>query len=265
MKDIIDLEGRVAIVTGAASGIGKATANLFIELGAHVIATDLNAEAIAQAYADQPGERIIPLRHDVTSETDWQAVFAVAKRLGRLDVLVNNAGIMLDTRFEEAPVEELRLQYRIHVEGPFIGMQGAIPLMKAAVAEHGALPSIINVSSVYGLIAGARYSAYSASKGAIRMLSKAVANEVATSGIRVNSIHPGPTVTRLAANHKPDLDEAGNPLPLDQIIASWRRLIPMGRVGTVGDIAPVIAFLASDGARYITGTEVAIDGGYSAI
>lgn len=265
MKDIIDLKGRVAIVTGAASGIGKATASLFAELGARVIATDLNAEAIAQAYSDQPGEQITPLRHDVTSEADWQAVFAVAKQLGRLDILVNNAGIMLDTRFEEAPVEELRLQYRIHVEGPFIGMQGAIPLMKAAVADHGAMPAIINVSSVYGLIAGAHYAAYSASKGAIRMLSKAVANEVATSGIRVNSIHPGPTVTKLAANHKPELDDAGNPLPIEQVIANWLRMIPMGRVGAVGDIAPVIAFLASDGARYITGTEIAVDGGYTAI
>ncbi len=263
MKDIIDLEGRVAIVTGAASGIGKATASLLAELGARVIATDLNTEAVEQAHAHQP--QVTTLRHDVTSESDWQQVFALAKSCGRLDVLVNNAGIMLDSRFEEAPIEELRLQYRINVEGPFIGMQGAIPLMKAAIAEHDAAPSIINVSSVYGQVAGERFAAYSASKGAIRMLSKAVANEVAASGIRVNSVHPGPTATKLAVNHEPARDDAGNLIPLEQTLANWQRLIPMGRLGAVADIAPVIAFLASDGARYITGAEIAIDGGYTAI
>lgn len=263
MKDIIDLEGRVAIVTGAASGIGKATASLLAELGARVIATDLNTEAVEQAHAHQA--QVTTLRHDVTSESDWQQVFALAKSCGRLDVLVNNAGIMLDSRFEEAPIEELRLQYRINVEGPFIGMQGAIPLMKAAIAEHDAAPSIINVSSVYGQVAGERFAAYSASKGAIRMLSKAVANEVAASGIRVNSVHPGPTATKLAVNHEPARDDAGNLIPLEQTLANWQRLIPMGRLGAVADIAPVIAFLASDGARYITGAEIAIDGGYTAI
>lgn len=265
MNDIINLAGRVAIVTGAASGIGKATANLLADLGARVIATDLNVEGIDQSNGDTQRGEIIGLRHDVTSADDWTAVFAAAERLGRLDVLVNNAGIMLDSRFETAPIDELRLQYRINVEGPFLGMQGAIPLMRKAVAEHGAAPAIINVSSIYGLVAGARYAAYSATKGALRMLSKAVANEVAASGIRVNSIHPGPTATNLSVNHEPAQDDSGNPLPLDQVLAHWLRLIPLGRPGFVDDIAPVIAFLASDGARYITGAEIAIDGGYTAI
>ena len=97
------------------------------------------------------------------------------------------------------------------------------------------------------------------------MLSKAVANELATTGIRVNSVHPGPTATKLGANHAPPLDSNGNPLSLEEILASWRRLIPMGRGGTVSDMAPVIAFLASDAAAYITGAEIVIDGGYSAI
>ncbi|MCC6143295.1 MAG: SDR family oxidoreductase [Candidatus Hydrogenedentes bacterium] len=265
MNDILDLSGCIAIVTGAATGIGKATMELLVSLGAHVIATDANEDGIGQSCADFSAEEVTGLRHDVTSEADWQSVFAVAQARGRLDILVNNAGIMLDSRFLDAPVEELRLQYRIHVEGPFIGMQGAIPLMMATVAEHGALPSIINVSSVYGQVAGGRFAAYSASKGAIRMLTKAVANEVASTGIRVNSIHPGPTATKLAANHAPELDEGGNPLPIEQVIANWRRLIPMGRTGSVGDIAPVIAFLASDGARYITGAEIVVDGGYTAV
>lgn len=265
MTDIVNLTGRVAIVTGAAAGIGKATGDLLVSLGAHVIATDLNEDGIRAAYADAPADQVTTLRHDVTAQADWQRVFDAARALGRLDVLVNNAGIMLDSRFLDAPVEELRAQYRIHVEGPFIGMQGAIPLMKAAIASHGALPSIINISSVYGQVAGARFAAYSASKGAIRMLTKAVANEVATCGIRVNSLHPGPIATKLAANHAPELDDAGNPVAIEQVIANWRRLIPMGRVGSVGDIAPVIAFLASDGARYITGAEIVVDGGYTAV
>jgi NAD(P)-dependent dehydrogenase (short-subunit alcohol dehydrogenase family) len=135
---------------------------------------------------------------------------------------------------------------------------------EAAIAEHGARPAIVNVSSIYGQIAGSRYAAYSASKGAIKMLSKAVAVELAAAGIRVNSVHPGPMATKLGANHPPERNAMGEVLTPQQTFASWLRLIPMQRFGAVDDMAPMIAFLASDAAGYITGAEFVVDGGYLA-
>lgn len=257
------LKTRVAIVTGAGGGIGRATALALASLGATVIATDLDGAAARDTIAatGTPGLHTA-LAHDVTRASDWENVFAAADRAGRLDILVNNAGIMLDTPFATAPVDDLRRQYAINVEGPYIGMQGAIPRMASGV-EAGARPAIVNVASVYGIVAGARYAAYSASKGAIRMLSKAVANEVAATGIRVNAVLPGPTATRLGAGHELPRDENGTPLSVDAAVAGWTRLIPWGRMGVVDDIAPVIAFLCSDAAGYITGAEIIVDGGYT--
>ena len=263
--NIADIEGRVAVVTGAGSGIGLATAQLFSALGAIVLATDLDEAGLAWTGNDAGPGQVHALRHDVTAEGDWATVIARAESLGGLDILVNNAGIMLDTPFERAPLDDLRLQYRINVEGPFIGMQAALPLMEQTVAGTDRSAAIINISSIYGQIAGDRYAAYSASKGAIRLLTKAVANEVATRGIRVNSVHPGPTATKLGARHEIARDEDGSPLSIEQIVAGWNARIPMNRMGNVGDIAPVVAFLASDAARYITGAEIVVDGGYSII
>jgi NAD(P)-dependent dehydrogenase (short-subunit alcohol dehydrogenase family) len=265
VKDIFDLRGRVAVVTGAASGIGQATARLLADLGVHVVATDIDPSGLKATAEGSFDGTIKTMGHDVTSESDWRQVFATVEDLGRLDILVNNAGVMIAGHFQDAPLEHLRRQYRINVEGPFIGMQGAIPLMKASIVSHGARPAIINVSSVYGQVSGERYAAYSASKGAIKMLSKAVANELASSGIRVNSIHPGPTATKLGADHPPARDSTGEVISPAAAFANWVRLIPMGRFGEVGDMAPVIAFLASDAAGYITGAEIVVDGGYIAI
>lgn len=263
MAPLIDLRDRVAIVTGAASGIGRATATLLAELQAQVIATDLDAARLRAVVAETPG-RITGVAHDVSSEADWRAVMAAAQEVGRLDILINNAGVMRAHPFEEATLGDLREQMRINVEGPFIGMQQAIPLMKATRARHGLGPVIINISSLYGQIAGARYAAYSASKGALKMLSKAVAVELATSGIRVVSVHPGPTRTSLGATHPPARDETGMVLSPREVLAGWMRLIPMRRFGEAGEIASVVAFLASDAASYITGAEIVVDGGYLA-
>ncbi len=260
-----DLSGRVAIVTGAGSGIGQATTLLLAELGVRVFATDINPDTARETAAAAP-DQVIPLAQDVTSDADWDRVFARVKvDGGRLDILVNNAGVMMAGPFEGAPIEHLRRQQRINVESVYMGMQGAIPLMKQTRAAHDVSPSIINLSSVYGQVAGAAFAAYSASKGAVRMLSKAVANELALTGIRVNSVHPGPVATRLGADWDPPRDASGALLSAEAALAQWTRLIPMNRIGRVDDIAPVIAFLASDAARYITGAEIVIDGGYTAV
>ena len=172
MKSLFDLSGRVALVTGAGSGIGRATCETLASLGARMVATDIDAASaaatVAAIAADLGNADHVSARHDVTSESDWQVVHElIQSRYARLDVLVNNAGIMLANEFMASPLADLRLHQRINVEGPYIGMQTFIPLMKETAARHGAKPSIINISSVYGQVAGDRYAAYSASKGAI--------------------------------------------------------------------------------------------------
>ncbi|MFN7106784.1 MAG: SDR family NAD(P)-dependent oxidoreductase [Brevundimonas sp.] len=265
MTNPFDIDGRVAIVTGAGSGIGRATALLLAQRGATVFGTDINL-ATAEETAAASGGKVIAVAHDVTSDADWALVFErVEAEAGRLDILVNNAGVMLTAPFEAAPIEHLRRQQKINVESVFLGMQGALPLMKKTQDAYASNPSIINVSSIYGQVAGASFAPYSASKGAVRLMTKAAANEIATTGIRVNSVHPGPVATNLGAEWDPPKDAEGNLLSPEQALAQWTRLIPMGRLGNVDDIAPVIAFLASDAARYMTGTEIIVDGGYTAV
>ncbi|WP_439813730.1 SDR family NAD(P)-dependent oxidoreductase [Zavarzinia sp. CC-PAN008] len=263
---LFDLTGRVALVTGAGSGIGRAATATLAGLGAIVVATDRNLASVEETVASLDQGSALAVQQDVTEEAGWPGVLeTVRSRYGRLDILLNNAGIMLAKPFLETPLEALRRQYAINVEGPFMGMQAAIPLMTETAAAHGTGPSIINVSSIYGQIVGDRYSAYSASKGAIKMLSKAVAAELAPAGIRVNSIHPGPTATNLGAEHEAPKDATGRVLSPEEIVGDWLRRIPMGRFGAADDIAAVIAFLACDASRYVTGAEIVVDGGYSAI
>lgn len=260
---LIDLTGRVALVTGAASGIGRETAELFHALGARVIATDIDGDAVAAAHAGNAG--VITLQHDVTSEDDWDRVFETVAEQGRLDVLVNNAGIMLAIGFRETSMADFRRQHAINVEGPFMGIQLAAPLMIRSIAEHGARPSIINVGSIYGTVAGTRFAAYSATKGAVQMMAKAIAVELGAEGVRVNSVMPGPTMTNLFANHPPASDADGNPIPVEVQKARMLERIPAARFGMPSDIASTIAFLASDASAYVTGTEIVIDGGFTAM
>jgi NAD(P)-dependent dehydrogenase (short-subunit alcohol dehydrogenase family) len=259
-----NLSGRVAVVTGAGSGIGKAAALYLRDLGAHVIATDINEGSIAQTMEELGSPESVGLHHDVTSAEDWDRVISVAtERFDRLDILVNNAGIMLPGKFGVASVDHLRIQYKVNVESVYLGMYAALPALRKSIVSHSSKPSIVNVSSIYGQVAGAQYAAYSASKGAVRMLTKAVAFELAPEGIRVNSIHPGPTATNLSSSWEPARDASGRLIDPEVALAKWLTLIPMGRLGSVDDIAPVIAFLAGDCAAFVTGAEFIVDGGYT--
>lgn len=257
----LNLEGRVAIVTGAASGIGRATATHFCALGANVLATDIDEDGLA-ALSHETGGRCLTQRHDVTSEEGWSAaIAAIESKFGQLNVVVNNAGYMLNRPFSETLLSEFRHQMCVNAESVFLGMQHCLPLLRRAPGEA----SIINISSIYGRVAGTKFAAYSASKGAVLMLSKAAANELAGSGIRVNSVHPGPTNTNLSADWPPPIGPDGEEIPLEVALAAAAEVIPMRRFGEPEEIASLIAFLASDASSYITGAELVIDGGYTAV
>ncbi len=258
------LDGKLALVTGAGSGIGAETARQFAALGARVLAADINPDTAA-ATVNAIGGAAEAVTLDVASADDWSRVYSTIERdHGRLHVLVNNAGIMMSTRFEAAPLATLHRQQAINVDSLYAGMQGALPLLRAARAAGAETTAIINVSSVYGMVAGAQFAAYSATKGAVRGLSRAVAYELAKEGIRVNTVLPGPVATNLGADWEPPVDAEGKLIPPEVALAAWASLIPMGRLGEPRDIAPLIAFLASDAARFVTGAEFVADGGYTA-
>lgn len=265
MSNIYALDGKVALVTGAGSGIGKQIARQLHALGARVIATDINIAA-AQATAAELGANVVPLAHDVAEAGDWASVFAdIAARFGQLDILVNNAGIMMSKPFMDAPIDILRKQQRINVDSIYIGMQGAVPLMEASIAKGAGTCSIVNISSVYGKVAGAQFAAYSATKGAVRALSKAVANELVKRKIRVNVVMPGPVATNLGADWEPPRHADGRLMTPEEGLAAWSSLMPIGRLGEPGDIAPLVAYLAGDAASFVTGAEFIADGGYTAV
>ena len=260
-----DLKGKCAIVTGAASGIGLAISQLLSSLGVKLIMTDINDEGLKQVQKDTCKDALTMV-HDVSSEADWNKVISLAKeKFGGLDILVNNAGIMVSEPFLESSIETLRKQQSINVESVYFGMRTAMPLMQESLKKGGQTTSIINIASIYGKVAGAEYSAYSATKGAVRAMSKAVANELADKRIRVNCVLPGPIATNLSASWEPPRDENGNLISPEEALAAWTKLIPMGRIGMAEDIAPVVAFLASDMAAFVTGAEFIADGGYTAV
>jgi NAD(P)-dependent dehydrogenase (short-subunit alcohol dehydrogenase family) len=259
------LAGRVALVTGAASGIGKETSLLLAAMGAFVWATDRDGEGL-QATANQLGTRGSTAMQDVTGESGWEdQITALAAHKGRLDVLVNNAGVMFNIPFLKTSLDDFRLQQAINVESVFLGMRAALPLMIETARANASCGSIINLSSVYGNVAGASFAAYSASKGAVRTMTKAVATEFATQGVRINSLHPGPTATNLGKDWEPTLGPSGQPLTVEEGLAIWAKLIPNGRPGVPSDMASAIAFLASDASTYMTGSELIVDGGYTMV
>ncbi|MCC7267771.1 MAG: glucose 1-dehydrogenase [Caulobacteraceae bacterium] len=256
------VEGKVALVTGAASGIGRACAERLAAEGAAVVLTDVADGAAAVSAIQAAGGKAEVLAQDVTSEAAWAEVIAAIKaRHGRLDVLVNNAGIAISGSIIEMSLADFQKQTAVNVDGVFLGCKHAIPLMR----ESGG-GSIVNMSSVAGLKGSAILAGYCATKGAVRLFTKSVAMECAAArdGIRVNSVHPGIIETpiwdsimtgQLGANLGPARSGA-----LDTMAET---AVPLGVKGLPSDIADGVLWLASEESRYVTGAELVIDGGFS--
>lgn len=254
--------GKKALITGAAQGLGAASAALLAREGAQVLLTDINeAGAIEQAAAinaECGAGTAFALRHDVTQEAEWAAAIdCAAEQMGGLSVLLNNAGMGVPGNIETCTLENWHRSFAVNVDSVFIGCQKALPLMK----DHQP-GSIINISSIAGLIASDTMPAYNASKAAVWLLSKSIALYCAKRGwdIRSNSVHPTfidtPILDGMARNAGKDKDV---------VMEKLARQIPLGRIGVPADIANAVLYLASDESRFMTGAEVKLDGGISAM
>ena len=246
------VQGKVALISGGAGGIGAATARLLAQEGAAVVIGDLlEAEGReTEAAIAEAGGRVQFLAMDVTKEDDWhRAVETAVNAFGKLDVLVNNAGISGRATVEETSVELWDNVMAVNAKGVFLGTKVAIPAMRRAGGG-----SIINISSIYGLVGSETSASYHASKGAVRLFTKSAAIQYAKQGIRVNSVHPGfvdsPMTERFHA--------------LPEIRSKRVAATPLGRMGTPEDIAAGILYLASDESSFVTGSELVIDGGFAA-
>ncbi len=249
------IQDKVAIVTGAASGIGLATARLMVEEGASVVLTDIAAEAGERA-AEALGMRASFRLLDVTDETQWVKVLGETEhRFGRIDILVNNAGIAMLRDVETTTIEDWRRIHAINLEGPFLGCKHAIGVMKRSGAG-----SIVNVSSIAGMVGHHSLAAYCSSKGGLRLFTKSVALHCARRGygIRCNSVHPSFAATPMVDAM---VGEARDPAKMRE---GLDRAAPLGRLADPLDVARMILFLASDESRFTTGAEFVVDGGATA-
>jgi 3(or 17)beta-hydroxysteroid dehydrogenase len=247
------LAGKVALISGGARGIGAATARLFAREGARVVVGDLlEAEGRRiEAELAASGSPALYLPLDVTSESDWaRAAAAVGSHFGRLDILVNNAGIGGAGRLEDTRVEDWNRVMDVNAKGVFLGTRAAIPALRGAGGG-----SIVNISSQLGLVGMDDSSPqYQASKGAVRLLTKLTALQYAKDRIRANSVHPGPIITPMTAGRRAD----------PAILARMTSRIPLGRYGEAEEVAYGVLYLASDESRFVTGSELVIDGGWTA-
>ena len=261
------VEGKIALVSGGARGLGGMTAKKLAEAGAKVLITDLREEealVTLDEIATAGGEALF-FKHDVAIEEDWAAaVKFAADQFGGLDIVVNNAGVASAAKpIEKLSLESWRQLTSINLDGVFLGIKHAIPLLRERAPMWSGGGSIINISSIMGFIGGVRSAAYCASKGGVRLLTKAAALELASSKIRVNSVHPGFIDTPLlrggvdAAERR---HEGGGQKYVDSIVARH----PIGRLGREEDIANAVRYLASDDSSFMTGTEMVVDGGYLA-
>lgn len=254
------LAGKQALVTGAAQGLGAAIARRLAGEGARVLLTDRNesgVKAVAEGLAhDFGGDASFFARHDVTSESDWIDVIACARELlGGLSVLVNNAGIVLTGSVEDFTLDEWHKGMSVNTDSVFLGAKHALPLMRER--QPG---SIVNVSSIAGLIASHNFANYNASKAAVWLLSKSIALHCARQGwdIRCNSVHPAFIRTPILNDLVGDRDEA-------TVMAKLAKQVPLGRLGEPDDVAHAVVYLASDESRFMTGAELKLDGGISAM
>jgi len=250
---MIDLRGKTALVTGAASagGLGFAAARLMARQGASLFLTDLDADAVAARAEDlrREGHQANAMAQDVTDEAGWAAVIeAVVGAYGRLDILVNNAGIAVLRPMSAMTKADWDRQISVNLDSVYLGTKAGVDQMR----RQGGGGSIVNMSSVAGLVGVEGTAAYAASKGGVRLFSKSVALETAKENIRVNTVHPGMIWTDMQK-----VAIADNKEVFDQITAA----VPMGRMGEPEDIGAMVAFLASDDAKYITGAEFTVDGG----
>jgi NAD(P)-dependent dehydrogenase (short-subunit alcohol dehydrogenase family) len=247
------LDGKVALISGGARGQGATEAKLFVREGAKVVFGDILDEEGRKVEAEihAMGGEAAYVHLDVTREADWRAAVETAvNRYGKLTVLVNNAGIIIRKGIEDTTVEDWDRTMAINVKGVFLGTKYAIPAMRRAGGG-----SIINISSVAGLVGSTYGSAsYIASKGAVRLFTKATAIQHAKDNIRCNSIHPGPIDTPMIQETLED----------EAFLQERLRRIPLGRIGRVEDVAYGVLYLASDESSYVTGSELVIDGGATA-
>ncbi len=243
------LEGKVALISGGARGLGAVQATLLAKEGAKVVLGDIldeQGKQVEVGIAESGGDAIY-VHLDVTSETQWENVVQTAvSSYGKLDILVNNAGIVISKGVEETTAEDWDKIMDINGKGVFLGTKVAIPAMREARGG-----SIINISTIGGIVGVAGFAAYCATKGAVRLLTKATAIQYAKDGIRCNSVHPGMIKTDMTAGM------SDSPERLQEILSN----IPMGYMGTSEDVANGVLFLASDESSYMTGSELVIDGG----
>lgn len=245
------LDGKVALVTGAASGLGKADCEAFVAEGATVFVSDINAEG-AKAVARALGDKAIAVAHDVAREEDWLRVYAeIDARFGRLDILVNNAGIVLVADPEETTLDQYERVMRVMSTSVFLGCKHGIPLLAKASAG-----SIINMSSIASHLGYPPFFAYSAAKGAVRSMSKSIAVHCQDKGypIRCNTVHPSSIET-------PMIQSAEGRSGQEKAIADG--VLPAGATGSPRDVANLLVFLASDESRFLTGGEYIVDNGLS--
>lgn len=241
------LEGKIAIVTGGASGMGEMMVKLFVEQGAKVIAADINEDALENKWGGTAN--VMTVKLNVASDEEWkEAVDKVIAEYGRIDILINNAGISTEKEMNDITIEDWRRLSDINGFGPFLGMKHVYPYMKAEKSG-----SIVNISSFTAII-GMGLNPYSASKGSVRAISRAAAADFGGAGVRVNTIFPGIIETPMSKG----LESS------QELVAGLIKMTPLARLGQPEDVANATLFLASDEASFITGAELVIDGGYSA-
>jgi len=263
------LADRVALVTGAGGGIGRAICHRLVRDGAFVVASDRNITAAGEtaALVEGSGDRIHAIQLDVTDQSQWQEAVEETVRIGSsLDILVNNAGVAHIKPFEAVSFEEWKADLDVNLNGAFLGIKASLEAMRESAKRFSSGASIVNIASVSALIGSPGMPAYSASKGGLRLFSKAIALDFAKRryGIRVNSIYPGLIDTPLATPLFESRMASDPQVSFETVRRQMIERYPIGRIGRPEEIASVVSFLAGDDSSYMIGAELVVDGGLTA-